>query len=274
MDKLSLGFSPCPNDTFMMYGLLHGKVETSGLGFNSTIMDVEELNHAAFNERFDVTKLSFKTYYEVCHAYELLTAGAALGRGNGPLLIYDGDAEIVDIPNMRIAVPGMNTTATFLLKFAFPTHGELVPMLFSDIEDAVRDKIVDAGVIIHETRFMYAQRGFTLMADLGTIWETRTQLPIPLGCFAVKKSIDDNIKRQLSHLIRRSIQFAETDYPSVLPYVKAHAQELSEEVIKKHINMFVNAHSKDLGPTGLHAVAYLFEELNAQSKQFKKIQYI
>ena len=267
MKKLTLGFSPCPNDTYMMYGLLHGQVPACSAEFEAHILDVEELNKAAMVSEFDVTKLSFKAYYDVCDEYELLSAGAALGRGNGPLLIHDQPIKQKDLSTQTVAVPGMQTTATFLLQFAFPEIIKLKPYLFSDIEAAVRQKQVDAGVIIHETRFMYAERGFQLFSDLGAVWEERTGMAIPLGCFVVKKSLPDEIKMQLSDWIKTSIQYADSHYNVVLQYIKKFAQELDNEVIKKHVEMFVNENSKALGEQGEAAVLRLFAELNKIHKK-------
>ena len=271
---MTLGFSPCPNDTYMMYGLLHNKIDLQGMDFQPFIMDVEELNASAMEGRFDITKLSFKTYYEVSDQYDLLPSGAALGRGNGPLLISDKPLDMNNLGSYKIAVPGMQTTATFLLRFAFPNLGTLVPMLFSDIESAIRHGEVDAGVIIHETRFLYANRGFQLIADLGEVWESSTSMPIPLGGFVIKKSIDTGIKEQLGLLISSSISFADAHYNTVLPFMKQHAQELEEVVIQKHVRMFVNNFSKDLGSLGRQAVNRLFEELNRNQKKTKKPLFV
>jgi 1,4-dihydroxy-6-naphthoate synthase len=250
----------------MMYGLLHGKVPIGGFKFDVQIMDVEELNVAAHNAIFDVTKLSFKTYYDVSSDYELLDSGAALGRGNGPLLISNKPLEGRDLSTFRIAVPGMNTTATFLLQFAYPNVVDLKPMLFSDIESAISRGEVDAGVIIHETRFMYASRGFDLIDDLGAVWEEKTEMPIPLGCFAIKKTLDPAVKKSMNQLIFNSICFADENYGMVLPYIKSHAQELEENVIRQHIDMFVNEYSKGLGEFGRGSIQRLFQELNHLTK--------
>ncbi len=272
--RLKLGFSPCPNDTYMIYGLLHGTVGVDELVFDVDILDVEELNQHAKKSTFDISKMSFKTYYDVSESYDLLTAGAALGRGNGPLLIASKSMSADSVNTARIAVPGMDTTATFLLNFAYPKAVELYPMLFSDIEGAIRSGAVDAGVIIHETRFMYSDRGFQLIDDLGAVWEKHTGQPIPLGCFAVRKELDLNIKRRLGRLISESISFSDQHYDEVLPYLKQHAQELRDDIIKKHVHMFVNAYSKELGQSGRGAVQRLFLELNRISGLSRKPCFI
>jgi len=260
--NVKLGFSPCPNDTYMMYGLMHDRVETYDLSFDANILDVEELNEKALDHGLDCTKLSFRTYYDVCDHYELLTAGAALGRGNGPLLIANHAMGGEELAHATIAVPGMQTTATFLLQFAFPSSTNLVPMLFSDIEDAITNEEVDAGVIIHETRFLYADHGFKLLADLGERWEQETGQPIPLGGFVVKADLADQTKQQLLNIIRSSIAYADNHYATVLPYMREHAQELDPEVIEKHVAMFVNDFSYDLQANGKAAVSTFFHVLN------------
>ncbi len=264
---IKLGFSPCPNDTYMMYGLLHDRVEGLEVAFEPIIADVEELNHMAVQGICDVTKLSFRTFYDVCDQYDLLDAGAALGRGNGPLLIakeYHGEDAL---SSMTIAVPGLQTTATFLLHYAYPEVDNLIPMLFSDIEDAIRTGQVDAGVIIHETRFMYKANGFQLISDLGMKWEEGTNTAIPLGGFAAKNALSATLKRHISQAIKKSILYADQHYHEVLPFMKKHAQALDENIIRQHIDMFVNKWSKSLSGEGEEAITTLFKVINERRKQ-------
>lgn len=270
--RIKLGFSPCPNDTFMLYGLLHGKVDTMGYSFEPTILDVEELNLAAQKSAFDVTKLSFRTYYDTCEMYDLLHAGAALGYANGPLLIAAEAFDVKDLADKPIAIPGEHTTAAFLMRDAFPGLTNLVPMLFSDIESAIESGKVAAGVIIHETRFMYAQRGFHLLADLGVLWENKTGGPIPLGCFVARKEYALSVKQTLATVMATSIRYSHEHYDEVLPFMKLHAQELDGEVIREHVAMFVNDFSIDLGSVGAQAVKAMFDSLNKNFQLDKKVQ--
>ncbi len=272
--KLKLGFSPCPNDTYMLFALLHPEALVHDFHFEQHILDVEELNQAAKIGAMDITKLSFRTFFDVCDDYDLLSSGAALGRGNGPLLICKSAINLDDIESLRIGVPGLHTTATFLLQFAFPRVHRLVPMLFSDIEAALAGDQIDVGVIIHETRFLYAKRGFHLLADLGEIWENQTGSPIPLGGFAVRRDLEKVYKAQLSELIRRSIIFADEHYEQVLPFIKRYAQELDEVVIRSHVDMFVNTYSKSLGAEGIAAIQAMFAVINEKNNTYKQFSVV
>lgn len=269
--RVKLGFSPCPNDTFMLYALMHAKIDLHGFQFEETILDVEELNEHAVKGTFDMTKLSFRTYYDVCNDYALLHAGAALGHQNGPLLIANAPMSEDELVRATIAIPGDRTTAAFLLHDAYPKVSRTTPMLFSDIESAIASQEVDAGVIIHETRFMYADRGFVLLSDLGEKWEEKTGGPIPLGGFVARHALDERVKVQLADLLEASIRYAMTHYDEVLPYMKHHAQELDNEVIKKHVEMFVNDYSLQLGELGEKAIHTMFASLNKKFSSNQKV---
>jgi 1,4-dihydroxy-6-naphthoate synthase len=256
--KLTLGFSPCPNDTFIFDALVNGKIDTEGLQFEPVLEDVQTLNAWAAEGRLDVTKLSFPALFQHIHQYTILSSGAALGKGVGPLLIARTFVDVTDIPQYRIAIPGIDTTANFLLDYAFPALKQKVPMLFSDIEDAVLNGDVALGVIIHENRFTYEQKGLVKIMDLGEYWEQKTGSPIPLGCIAVKNSIDTDIQKKVNDLIRKSLVYAFGNYPALPLYVKEQAQTMEEDVMRQHIELYVNDFSVDLGEAGKQAINTLF----------------
>src|ERR1035437_1098456 len=191
--NLSIGYSTCPNDTFIFDALINGKFDTKGLSFTPTLADVEDLNQKAFEESLDITKLSMFAYSKVADKYQILDSGSALGFKNGPMIISTKELDITQLDSYKIAIPGFHTTANFLLSSLFPKVKNKVAMLFSDIESAIKNGDVDAGVIIHETRFTYKENGFIKLVDLGERWEEKTGLPIPLGCIAIKRSIPDDI---------------------------------------------------------------------------------
>lgn len=259
---LSLGFSPCPNDCFMFDAIVNGRIDLEGLAFAPHLADVEALNRAAFDGTADVTKLSYHAYAYCRRDYVLLDAGSALGRNCGPLLIAArpiGPDE-VRRGDLRIAIPGVYTTANFLLGLAFPEARNRTPLLFSEIERALLDGRFDAGVIIHENRFTYQQKGLHRIVDLGELWERETGTPIPLGAIAVRRSLPEPTKRAINALVRRSVEYAFAHREASLPYVRAHAQEMSEDVMYKHIDLYVNEYSVDLGAEGKRAVKTLFEK--------------
>jgi 1,4-dihydroxy-6-naphthoate synthase len=251
---LTLGFSPCPNDTFIFDGLVNGKIETNGLSFQARLEDVETLNRFAINAELDITKISFAVYPQIREHYELLTAGSALGNGVGPLFISKRKFSDPLKEIKTIAIPGKNTTAFFLFKMFYPSLINTKEMIFSEIEDALLNETVDAGVIIHENRFTYQDKGLRKISDLGDLWENKTGHPIPLGGIAVRRSLDKTLKKEINGLIRSSVQFA-FNYPdSSREYVRQHAQEMSEDVRKKHIQLYVNDFSVDLGVEGKKAI--------------------
>lgn len=265
--KLSIGFSPCPNDTFIFDALVNKKVDTEGLEFEPVLEDVQTLNNWVANGKLDITKLSLPAFFDNAGRYAILNSGAALGKGVGPLLVAKKMVEVRDIQHCTIAIPGENTTANFLLNFAFPTALTKIPMLFSEIEDAVLAEKVDLGVIIHENRFTYQQKGLHKICDLGEIWEERNQSPIPLGCIAIKRTIAKDIQQKVDLLINKSLQYAFQNYPELSVYVREHAQTMQEEVMRKHIELYVNQFSLDLGEEGKQAISTLFETYRKQKKE-------
>jgi 1,4-dihydroxy-6-naphthoate synthase len=258
--KLTLGFSPCPNDTFIFDALVNKKIDTEGLEFEAILEDVETLNQWALQGNLDITKLSFPAYFQSLDNYVLLNAGSALGKGVGPILISKYTAENVDsaITNQSIAIPGINTTANLLLSFAFPAATNKIPVIFSAIEEAVLTGKTDLGVIIHENRFTYQQKGLHKVMDLGENWEDKMKAPIPLGGIAISQSIKRTTALKVNALIRKSLEYAFSNYPLITEYVKQHSQEMNEEVMRQHIDLYVNNYSLDLGIDGTEAITTLF----------------
>lgn len=259
--KLSLGFSPCPNDTFIFDALVNKKIDTGVLEFDVVLEDVETLNQGALEGKLDITKLSFPAFFQSLDKYVLLNAGSALGKGVGPLLVTNKESGIKkeDVKDELILIPGTNTTANLLLNFAYPGVKNKQPMLFSEIEDLVASGLADLGVIIHESRFTYQQKGLMKVADLGEIWEEKMKVPIPLGGIAVKRSVDKLTSLKVDRLIRKSLEFAFSNYPQITGYVKQHSQTMSEEVMRQHIDLYVNNYSLDLGEDGKNAIRVLSE---------------
>lgn len=258
MQKLTLGYSPCPNDTFIFDAMVHHKIDTEGLDFEVTLADVEELNQKAFKQELDITKLSYHAFGSLTNEYILMNSGSALGSGVGPLLIAKKEYSAVEVDQLKIAIPGKFTTANFLLSIAFPNATNKVEMLFSDIEQAVIDGKVDAGLIIHENRFTYHQRGLHKIMDMGAFWEAKTNALIPLGGIVLRRTFDEALQQKIDRVLRRSIEFAFANPESCMDYVRANAQEMEEEVMKKHIELYVNEYSVDLGEKGRYAVESLF----------------
>lgn len=256
---LTLGFSPCPNDTFIFDALVNKKIDTEGIDFEYVLEDVETLNQWAAEGKLDVTKLSFPALFQNAETYAILSAGAALGKGVGPLLIAKTLVSVPDLEHTTIAIPGVNTTANFLLSFAFPQAQKRVPMLFSTIEDAVLNGQVDLGVIIHENRFTYQHKGLVKVVDLGNYWEEKTGAPIPLGCIAVKRTLDPATQAKVDALIRKSLIYSFDHYPALSGFITGHAQAMDETVMRQHIELYVNDFSLDLGEEGRRAINLLFE---------------
>lgn len=260
--NFTLGFSSCPNDCFIFDAMIHGKIDTEGLKFNIVMDDVETLNKKAFEAELDITKLSYNAYLYLTKKYVLLDGGSALGFNCGPILI--SKKKILNpksqILNFKIAIPGKYTTANLLLSIAFPEVKNKIEMVFSEIENAVLKGEVDAGLIIHENRFTYQERGLHKIIDLGEFWESLIHAPIPLGGIVIKRNISDDIKQKVNRVIRRSVEYAFANPASSSNFVKANSQEMDEEVMKKHIDLYVNKFSIDLGEEGKKAVKLLFDK--------------
>ncbi|HQX95825.1 MAG: 1,4-dihydroxy-6-naphthoate synthase [Chitinophagaceae bacterium] len=270
--KLSLGFSPCPNDTFIFDALVNNKIDTEGLEFNVYLEDVETLNKWALEGKLDITKLSFPAFFRSMENYLLLNTGSALGKGVGPLLISDSPNEFSteDINQSSIALPGLHTTANLLFSFAYPDAIDKTFILFSEIENALINKETDLGVIIHENRFTYQQKGLHKIKDLGEYWEEKMESPIPLGGIAINQSIKRSTAIKVDQLIRKSLDFAFANYPAITDYVKQHSQTMSEDVMRKHIDLYVNNYSLDLGEEGKLAIENLyqvFQEINNEESE-------
>jgi 1,4-dihydroxy-6-naphthoate synthase len=263
--KLTLAFSPCPNDCFIFDAIINKRIDLEGLDFSVRLADVEALNEAAFAEEVDVTKLSFHAYAYCLDRYVLLDAGSALGNNCGPLLISRRPIDRLEVGEggLRIAIPGNYTTANFLLGLAFPQAKDKTSILFSEIEPRVLDGTYDAGLIIHENRFTYQSKGLKKIIDLGEFWEEETGAPIPLGGIVIRRSLADEVKQTVNRVLRRSVEYAFTNRSASLPYVREHAQEMSEEVMYQHIDLYVNQYSIDLGADGRRAVEVLFERAAA-----------
>jgi len=263
--RLTLGFSPCPNDCFMFDAMVHRRVNLEGLEFDVRLADIEALNTSAFAGDVDVTKLSFHAYAYCADRYVLLDAGSALGRNCGPLLISKrpiGRDEVA-AGSLRIAIPGKYTTARFLLGLAFPAARDTTEVLFSDIEGAVLDGTYDAGLIIHENRFTYEAKGLKKIIDLGEYWESETGAAIPLGGIVIRRQLPDDVRQRVNRVMRRSVEYAFAHRTDSLPFVRTHAQEMSEDVMYRHIDLYVNEYSIDLGVEGRRAVEMLFSRARA-----------
>ena len=263
--QLSLAFSPCPNDTFIFDALVNKKIDTGGLEFDVMLEDIETLNEWALQGKLDITKLSFPAFFQSADNYLLLDAGSALGKGVGPLLIAKRAVEypMLDIQRATIALPGAHTTANLLFSYAYPDADNKKFMQFSAIEDAVMNGETELGVIIHENRFTYQQKGLHKVRDLGEYWEEKMQIPIPLGGIAINQSIKRSVALQVNQLIRRSIEYAFEHYPQIPAYIKQHSQSMSEEVMRQHIDLYVNNFSLALGEEGKKAIQSLFETYRA-----------
>ena len=259
--KLTLGFSPCPNDCFMFDAIVNRRIDLEGLEFAVHLADVEALNAAAMAGHAQITKLSYHAYAYVVQRYVLLDAGSALGNNCGPLLISNRGISPQEVAagDLRIAIPGRYTTANFLLRIAFPAARNTFEMLFSDIEGALLRDEFDAGVIIHENRFTYEEKGLRRIVDLGEFWERETGAPIPLGGIAINRELPDEVKHAVNRIVRRSVQYAFAHREASLPFVRRHAQEMNDDVMYRHIDLYVNEYSIDLGSEGRRAVEILFE---------------
>jgi 1,4-dihydroxy-6-naphthoate synthase len=260
---LTLGFSPCPNDTFIFDAMIHNRIDTEGVNFEVIMEDVEALNQRAFRRELTITKLSYHAFAYLVDDYALLESGSALGNGVGPLLIAKKDMPQDVVNQSLIAIPGKFTTANFLFSLAYPEATQKQELVFHDIENAVLDGRVGAGVIIHENRFTYAQRGLVKLMDLGAYWEETTQMPIPLGGIVVRRDLPLEIQQKVERIMKRSVEYAFA-HPSVSrDFVAQHAQEMDEKVRQQHIDLYVNAFTRGLGNVGRAAVKTLFEKATA-----------
>ena len=257
--KLTLGFSPCPNDTFIFDAMVNGRIDLGEIELEVVLADVEELNRMALAGRLDITKISYNAYAQVHYMYQLLNAGSALGNNCGPLLIAQKNISDEGLKSATIAIPGKNTTANFLMSFADPEAQNKKECLFSDIEKAVLNADVDAGVIIHENRFTFQDKGLIKIADLGEVWEQQTGFPIPLGGIAVHRRLKPHIRKAIDGLMRKSVQFAFDNPEASKDYVKCHAQEMNEAVMRSHIDLYVNNFTLDLGNQGKAAITKMYE---------------
>lgn len=280
--KLTLGFSPCPNDTFIFDALIHHKIDTEGLEFEVFYDDVETLNQKAFRGELDITKLSYHAFAYVTDKYVLLDSGSALGFGVGPMLIFNppitrfvndedkeifkgesGTSEKVDlvpiVSKSKIGIPGKYTTANFLLSLAFPEANNKTEIVFSEIENSVLNGTIDFGLIIHENRFTYQDRGLAKLIDLGDYWEKRTGCAIPLGGIVANRNLPLDVQHKINRVLRKSVEFAFANPKSGLEFIKQHAQEMSEEVMYKHIELYVNQYSIELGEEGRKAINLMFD---------------
>lgn len=264
MRTITLGYSPCPNDTFIFYALVHGRVETGGLTFREVLDDVETLNQMARQTRLDVTKVSFHAFAHLRDAYCLLRSGGALGRGCGPLVVARDAYDMKDLRGRTIAIPGELTTAFLLLQVFDPALKEQVRIMpFHRIIDAVKRGETDAGLIIHESRFTYQREGLRQVVDLGAWWEQETRLPIPLGCIIAQRSLGSILVQQADTLIRKSVAYGFSNRQETKEYIRSHSQEIEDSVIERHIQLYVNDYSLDIGDDGVHAVQELFRRAAA-----------
>lgn len=257
MTKLSLGYSTCPNDTLAFYAVAHGKVDNGGLEFDIELSDVEQLNQKARQGHLDVTKLSFAALGNLLDNYGLLRSGAALGRGCGPLIVARPGISLDALADRPVAVPGLWTTAAMLLGL-YADLPRLVPMGFEMIMPSLQRGEMDIGVIIHEGRFTYREYGLDCLLDLGDWWETKTGMPIPLGCIAARRDLPMKSVQQIEETIRNSVTYGLNNRNEAMPYITLHAQEMAPSVIEQHIDLYVNDFTIDLGEEGKAAVETLF----------------
>ena len=262
--NLTLGYSPCPNDTFIFYALVHGKTDTGDSKFSEVLLDVETLNQKARNSELDITKVSYHAYGYLRDNYSLLRSGGAMGRGCGPLVVARSKTGMGDLRGKRIAIPGRLTTAYLLLQLYDPALSSNVVVLpFDRIMAAVKEGAADAGLIIHESRFTYRDYGLFEVRDLGEWWEGETKLPLPLGCIIARSGIGADMINEVDASVRKSVEYALAHREETKDYIKSHSQEVADEVIERHINLYVNKYTIDPGDEGLRAV----EELLGRAEQ-------
>lgn len=259
-EKLIISYSPCPNDTFMFHALVNKRLDNRKLKFEPHIADIEELNRLVLLGFPDISKISFAVYPEISDNYALLSSGSALGFQNGPLIVSKHKIYPDELTEVKMAIPGKHTTANFLLTILFPGVHKKIEYLFSDIEEAILSNEADAGLLIHETRFSYEKKGLKKVADLGELWEQEYHSPIPLGGIAIKRSLPENVKLEVRQLVSKSVNYGLKNPKESIGYVKNYARELSDEVIYRHIDLYVNEFSTDLGKKGKDAIRLLFKK--------------
>jgi 5,8-dihydroxy-2-naphthoate synthase len=252
--NFTLGFSPCPNDTFIFDALVNKKIDTGDFHFNVRLEDVETLNNLSKKEALDFTKISYGVLPLIIEKYIVMNSGSALGKGVGPLLISQKPVDFDEVQKYTIAIPGENTTAHLLFSLAFPNAKNKVFKRYDEIETSVLQDENVLGVIIHENRFTYMEKGLHKIVDLGNFWEEKTTLPIPLGGIVGRRNIDEKILMKVDALIKESMEYAFENYPLITDYVKQHSQEMEPEVMKKHIDLYVNKYSVNLGEEGRTAI--------------------
>ncbi|MGI8584609.1 MAG: 1,4-dihydroxy-6-naphthoate synthase [Chitinophagaceae bacterium] len=265
--KLTLGFSPCPNDTFIFDALANNKIDTGGLEFDIILDDVEKLNQLALKKTLDISKISYGVLPLLLDNYLVLNSGSALGNGVGPILVSNKKISTEEIKNYTVAIPGEHTTAHMLFNLAYPEAKNKIFLRYDEIENFVLSSKSNnaAGVIIHENRFTYQQKGLVKIIDLGEFWEKETGYPIPLGGIVAKRNIDHTLLKQIDSLIKKSIEYSFGKYPEISEYVRSHSQEMDEEVMRKHIDLYVNDYSTDLGVEGrkaIHQLLNVYQNMN------------
>jgi 1,4-dihydroxy-6-naphthoate synthase len=267
--KLTLGFSPCPNDTFIFDAMVNHKIDTKGLEFEVLLEDVQTLNQWALEGKLSITKLSYGVLPLVLDKYSVMNSGSALGKGVGPILISASIISDQPIEDILVAIPGENTTAHLLFSMAYPNAKNKVFLRYDEIENFVLAN-KGLGVIIHENRFTYEAKGLKKIIDLGDYWENKTGNAIPLGGIVIKKEIDISTQHTIDALIKKSIEYAFSNYPLLNDYIRSHAQEMSEPVMRQHIDLYVNEYSLDLGDMGKNAILKLLENHPIQSSENSK----
>jgi 1,4-dihydroxy-6-naphthoate synthase len=271
--KIRLGISPCPNDTFIFDHFLHDQEQTKNIEIDYSLEDVQTLNQAAIDEKYDVVKISVGAYPLIHHAYQLLHAGGAMGEGVGPLLVQRTEDQMLNIENVDVAIPGKNTTAHALLNAACPVVGRKVFMPYDEIESFVLNGS-GLGVIIHENRFTYAERGMRLRMDLGKCWEDQTGSPVPLGAIAIKRSLSDEIQTQIQSEIIASINKSWQRYPVLSEFIQENAQEMNQSVMRKHIELYVTQYSNDWGDLGRRAIRAFLSQMDPSKKWMSESIFI
>jgi len=258
--QISLGFSTCPNDTFIFDALVNGKIDNEGIDFVPHLTDVEELNLLAFKGEIDITKMSYHAWLHVWKSYRILDSGSALGKASGPVLVAKNQCLDPRFLSLKVAIPGEYTTANLLLRLAYPNIKEKRIFVFSDIEQAILDNRVDAGVLIHENRFTYENRGLVLLRDLGQFWQESANVPIPLGGIMAHRRLPQELHRKINRLIRKSLDYAIKHPEGTIPYMRQYAQSMEQLVLDQHLETFVNEYSQDLGIDGRNAIKVLIDK--------------